>query len=202
VLVLGLVRALVTRRSSFGLFAGQPPLTQTELSALLDAGGAGRHLASELRFADGSPPLTRLAVFVNHVEGIAPGAYDYDPARRALGLIPGDPVSPFLQRQYFLHNYNLEQAAAVLAVIARPAAVIGAIGDRGLRVVNAEVGAVAQAVYLAAAALNVGCGAALGFDNATVGERLALSAADQRPLLLIMAGHERADEADVHIRFS
>ena len=52
---------------------------------------------------------------------------------------------------------------------------LDAVGDRGYRLVNATIGAVAQNVYIAAAALGLGCGVALGFDNVSYIEQLGLA---------------------------
>ena len=178
--------ALRARRSSFGAFSAVPPMTATELSGVLAVAAAGRTLP-----VDGSGPLTRLAVFVNHVEGVPSGVYDYDPDGGTLGLVEGGSPGRFLQDTYFLDNYNLEQAAAVLAVVGRPDAVLDALGDRGYRVLNAEVGAAAQATYIGAVAAGVGCGAIFGFDNVAIRERLCGTDTDEWPLLLILLGHER-----------
>jgi hypothetical protein len=188
--------ALRRRHSSFGCFTAQPPLSLEKLGRLLAAGQAGQVLNTDAREAGRGPSLGRLAVFANHVEGLPPGAYDYDAVAHALSPIAGEPPSPFLQWQYFLNNYNLEQAAAVITVVVRPAAVVSAIGDRGYRLVNAEVGAVAEAVYLAAAAAGTSCGAALGFDNVSLAERLGLTVTDEWPALLLLVGDDRADRAD------
>ncbi|MGD0244346.1 MAG: SagB family peptide dehydrogenase [Streptosporangiaceae bacterium] len=196
-LTAGLSQALRQRRSSFGAFSGHPALGPADASTLLAAAAA-----CGLRCDAGGAAVTRLAVFVNHVEGIAAGAYDYRPEQNQLTAIPGPPTGMFLQRHYFLDNYNLEQAAMVVAVIARPAAVISAVGDRGYRLVNAATGAIAQALYLAAAACGVGCGAVLGFDNVAIAERLGFAATDERALLLIMVGPERQGAADFDFRLA
>jgi SagB-type dehydrogenase family enzyme len=178
--------ALRARRSSFGAFSAVPPITATELSGVLAVAAAGRILP-----VDGSGPLTRLAVFVNHVDGVPSGVYDYDPDAGTLGLVESGSPGRFLQDTYFLDNYNLEQAAAVLAVVGRPDAVLDTLGDRGYRVLNAEVGAAAQATYIGAVAAGVGCGAIFGFDNVAIRERLCGADTDEWPLLLILLGHER-----------
>ncbi|RKS71000.1 SagB-type dehydrogenase family enzyme [Actinomadura pelletieri DSM 43383] len=194
--------ALRGRRSSFGRFSAHRPLTRAELSALLVAGTAGGRLVSDVKDESGGPGLTRLAVFTNHVEGVARGGYDYDPTRHELGVAsPGD-AALFLQRNYFLPNYNLEQVAAVLVVLARPEAVMEVAGPRGYRFVNAEVGAVAQAVYTASAALGVGCGAALGFDNVSYAERLGIEGTGEWPLLILMVGRERPGEPNIDHRLA
>ncbi|WP_432926542.1 nitroreductase family protein [Microbispora sp. CA-135349] len=191
---------LRSRRSSFGRFSARPALRQAEFSALLHAGSRAGALASDAKRGDGGPALTRLVAFVNHVDGLSSGVYHHDAERHAIALVQDGDPGLFLQRNYFLSNYNLEQAAAVLVVLARPGAAMDTIGPRGYRYVNAEVGAVAQAVYTASAALGVGCGAALGFDNVSFAEQLDLSGTGEWPLLLLMVGNERRGEPDFDYR--
>ncbi|MFI8513409.1 nitroreductase family protein [Streptomyces sp. NPDC085460] len=187
-------RVLRERRSSFGRFDAARPLTPGELSAVL-AACAATSLGGE---ADpgGGGSLVRLYVFVNHVEGIEPGAYAYDPDDG--GLLPVVPGAQgdFLQANYFLANYNLEQAGAVLVPTVRTAAVLDAVGDRGYRIAVGTAGAVAQTFYLAASALGVGAGVALGFDNVSFVERLGLAGTEEAPLLIMPLGHERPRPAD------
>lgn len=103
---------------------------------------------------------------------------------------PGPP-GPFLQRNYFLSNYNLEQAGAVLVPTVRTTAVLDTVGDRGYRLVGGTIGAVAQTFYTTAAALGLGAGVALGFDNIAYIEELGLTGTDEAPLLIMLLGHER-----------
>jgi len=193
-----LEKALRRRRSSFGRFAQDPPLALADLHALLRAGGD----ASEVhRGPFGSDTaMTRVAVIANHVEGLDAGAYDYDPETGTLVGRTAAQLGALLQRVYFLQNYNLEQAAAVLVVVGRPRAAVRAYGPRGYRLMNAHVGAVAQYLYTTAAGLHVGCGAALGFDNVTYRELLDLAGTsgeeEEWPLLIAMVGHERTDHAE------
>ncbi|MEV4447189.1 MULTISPECIES: SagB family peptide dehydrogenase [Streptomyces] len=187
--------ALRARRSSFGRFSGEQPLAADELSAVLAAAHAGGELPCDALEPGEGLSLAKLYVFVNHVDGVAPGAYEYDPAGgRLVTVVPG-PQGSFLQRNYFLSNYNVEQAAAVVVPAVRGQALIGAVGGRGFRVSNAVTGAVAQATYTACAALGVGCGAALGFDNVSYIEQLGLDATGEVPLLILMVGHERPNPA-------
>ncbi|MFG2616765.1 SagB family peptide dehydrogenase [Streptomyces sp. NPDC048507] len=186
--------ALRARRSSFGRFDATRPVTAAQLAAAL-ADCAATRFGSEAE-RPGGPPLTALYAFVNHVEGIDPGGYAYDPAAHSLRLVvPGAP-GPFLQGSYFLSNYNLEQAAAVLVPTVRTTAVLDAVGDRGYRLVGAAVGAVAQTFYTTAAAHGLGAGVALGFDNVSYAERLGLAGTDEAPLLIMLLGHERPRPAD------
>ncbi|GIH73276.1 nitroreductase family protein [Sphaerimonospora thailandensis] len=185
-------RALRRRRSSFGRFEAQRPLRADQLAATLAAAVAGARLGGDT----GDVRLAKLYAFVNHVEGVAPGSYEYDPETRRLRLVKEGGPGAFLQKNYFLSNYNLEQAGAVLVPTVRTGAVLDAVGDRGYRLVNATIGAVSQAVYTAASALEIGCGVALGFDNISYIEELGLEETGEAPLLIMMIGNERPAPAD------
>lgn len=181
--------ALRERRSSFGRFSASRPMSTQDLSTVLSAADGATGLLN-------GTGTSRLSVFVNHVVGLAPGAYDHLPEEVALRPVREGPVADFLQSNYFLNNYNLEQCAAVLTVVARPTAVTSAVGPRGYRLVNAEVGAVTQSVYLACAALGLGCGAALGFDNVSYRDELRIEDRHEWPLLILMVGHERQGQPE------
>ncbi|MET9207970.1 nitroreductase family protein, partial [Streptomyces bacillaris] len=184
--------ALRDRRSSFGRFDAQQPVTRPQLAACLAAAVAGSRLGGDT----GDVRLAKLYVFVSHVEGVEPGSYAYDPERRSLRRVKEGRPGEFLQRNYFLANYNLEQAGAVLVPTVRTAAVLDAVGDRGYRLVNATIGAVAQSLYTAASAVDLGCGVALGFDNISYIEELRLDGTGEAPLLIMMIGNERPAPAD------
>nr|WP_203934359.1 nitroreductase family protein [Virgisporangium ochraceum] len=186
--------ALARRRSSFGRFDASRALSTGDLAALLVAAHVA-HLPTEVA-APGDGHLAKLYVFVNHVRGVAPGSYAYDPARHDLRPIRPGPPGMFLQRNYFLPNYNLEQAAVVVVPAVRVGDVLDAVGPRGYNVVNATIGAVAQSFYTAAAALDLGCGVALGFDGVSYIEELDLDGTGETPLLIMLAGHERALPSD------
>ncbi|WP_327372678.1 nitroreductase family protein [Streptomyces sp. NBC_01216] len=190
----GVRRALRERRSSFGRFDARRRTSAEHLSAVLAAG-------ARTRLADDTDPsgdnrLARLYAFVNHVDGVPQGAYAYLPDRDELRLVAAGAQGSFLQENYFLANYNLEQAGAVLVPTVRTTAVLDAVGDRGYRLAVGTAGAVAQSFYLAASALGLGAGVALGFDNVSFVERLGLTGGDEAPLLVMALGHERPDPAD------
>lgn len=188
-------RALRERRSSFGRFSAVVPIGPDVLAAILRAAVAAGTLDSDVETPDAAP-LTRLCVFVNHVRDVPAGLYEYDRDTGELVLLKAGDYGPFLQQNYFLANYNLEQAAAVLVPIARTHAVLDAVGDRGYRLVNAVIGATAQAVYAAAAAAGIACGVALGFDSVSYEEELGLAPRGEYPLLIMMIGHEQPRPAD------
>ena len=188
------VRAcLRDRRSSFGQFSAGRPLEPELLASVLAAATSGGALPTE----SGREPqhLIRLYAFVNHVSGVRKGLYAFDGERGSLRSLVTGQQGEFLQRNYFLANYNVEQAGAVLVVAARAGKVIEVAGDRGYRLVNAMVGATAEATYAACSALGIGCGAALGFDNISYIERLSISDTGEVPLLILMVGHERPGNA-------
>jgi SagB-type dehydrogenase family enzyme len=188
--------ALSARRSSFGRFSAQRPTRTEQLGTVLAAASAAAALPCDLSTPDQGLDLAGLYVFVNHVTGVEPGVYRFDPAENQLRLIHEGSRARFLQYTYFLENYNLEQAGAVIVPTVRAAAVLDAVGARGYRLTNAVVGAIAQAVYTAAPAVGLGCGVALGFDNIAYAEELGLQDTDEVPLLIMMIGHERPMDAD------
>ncbi|MFJ9210666.1 dehydrogenase [Streptomyces sp. L-9-10] len=191
--------ALRERRSSFGRFDASRPVTAAQLAATLDAcvtASLGGDTEQPGEPGAAAPGLVTLYAFVNHVEGVAPGAYAYDPVEHALRPVVTGPPGPFLQRNYFLSNYNLEQAGVVIVPTIRTAAVLDAVGDRGYRLVNGTIGAVAQTFYTVASALGLGAGVALGFDNISYIEELGLERTGEKPLLIMLLGNERPRPAD------
>lgn len=191
----GVRTALHGRRSSFGRFSAERTMTAAQLSTLLAAAASGAGFDCDVT-GPGGAALAKLYVFVNHVPGIAPGSYEYDPRAPGLRLVKPGAAGDFLQRNYFLSNYNLEQAGAVIVPAVRTHAVLDALGDRGLRLVNAVIGAAAQAVYTASAAEGLCCGVALGFDAISYIEELDLAETGEIPLLIMLVGYERPNPAD------
>lgn len=186
--------ALRSRHTSFGSFVGSQPLNLDELASILAGTTSARSYSSDVAAAEIG--FTGLYVMANRVTGLPSGAYRYDQDGHRLQVVQERPIADYLQRNYYLSNYNLDQVGAVLAISARWASTIGAFGNRGYRVLNSEVGAVAQTAYVAAAAAGVGCGAVLGFDNIAIDEVLGLDGSDERTFLFVLLGHERADRAD------
>lgn len=183
------------RRSSFGRFSRQKPLSRLDLAALLSLGAAAGRARIDLKHADEDSHFTRPAVFVNNVENIPPGVYIYADSQHGLYPIRQGDFAPFLQENYKLANYNLAEAAALITVIGNPTRMLEAYGSRGYRALNIEAGMAAQTFYLVATALSLGCGAALGFDSLAMNEALGLAGTDLRTLLFIMVGPECRNNA-------
>jgi SagB-type dehydrogenase family enzyme len=188
--------ALAARRSSFGRFSGHRPTRPDQLATVLAAAAAAADFTCDVSAPGENLGLAGLYVFANHVASVAPGIHRYDPVGHRLVPVAAGARGRFLQDTYFLDNYNVEQAGAVLVPTVRAAAVLDAVGPRGYRLTNAVVGAVAQAVYTAAPAVGLGCGVALGFDNVAYAEQFGVQDTDESPLLIMMVGHERSQDAD------
>lgn len=186
------------RRSSFGAFTAQPPMSLGELGTVLAGACSGQRYSADVKAAD--VPLTRVYVLANRVDGLEPGTYAYDADGHRLALIAERELAVFLQRAYYLSNYNLDQVAAVVAIAAKLDSALELFGARGYRLLSGEVGAVAQTAYVAACAAGVGCGAVLGFDNPAIDESLGLDRTDERTFLFLLLGHERTDPADFDYR--
>jgi SagB-type dehydrogenase family enzyme len=195
-------QALRARRSSFGRFSSARPARADQLATVLAATAAGGGFGCDITRPGRGLGLAKVYAFVNHVDDIEPGAYEFDPAANELILRkPGNP-GPFLQANYFLTNYNLQQASAVVVPAIRATAVLDALGAPGYRLMNAVIGAAAQAAYTACAAIGLGCGAALGFYNVSYIEELGLAETDEVPLLVLMVGREHPDVASYRYELS
>lgn len=189
---------LRARRTSFGSFTRSRPLGLDELATVLAGTVSGRRYRSDAIPDDVG--LTGLYVLANRVAGLPGGTYGYDADGHRLRVVREMPLAEQLQRSYYLSNYNLEQVGAVLAISGRWRSTLDAYGSRGYRVINSEVGALAQTAYTAAAALGVGCGAVLGFDNIAIDTAVGLDDGDERTFLYVLLGHERVDRADFDYR--
>lgn len=188
------------RRSSFGTFSASPPLSQEELATLLYTGALLRNYRSDVKSEADLPYFTRQAVFINHVAGIKSGAYSYSACEHCLTVIEEADMALFLQQHYFLQNYSLAEAAAVIAIIGNLEAMLEVYGNRGYRLLNAEAGLVAQGLYMVSTGLSLACGAALGFDNTALNSALGLDQIGQQTLLFVLVGHELGQTGDFDYR--
>jgi SagB-type dehydrogenase family enzyme len=193
-----LAQVLRARRTSFGSFVRSRLLGLDELATVLAGAVSAQRYDSDVVPADVA--LTGLYVLANRVEGLPSGTYRYESGEHRLQVVRQSPIAEMLQHSYYLSNYNLEQVGAVLAISGRSRSTLAAYGSRGYRVLNAEVGAIAQTAYVSATALGVGCGAVLGFDNIAMDEAVGLDDGDERTFLFLLLGHERADRADFDYR--
>jgi SagB-type dehydrogenase family enzyme len=169
----------------------EPKMEFPQLAAVLRYAAAAQRYDGDAKQDAPRTNFTRLMFFANHVQGLPAGVYSYDTAGDCLRTVREGEHALELQRRYFLENYNLEQAAVVFAVVGRIERMLQVFGNRGARILNAEVGLVAQHIYMAATAVGVGCGAVLGFDNIALNGLLGLDGTDQTSLLLLLVGPQR-----------
>ncbi|MET9469480.1 nitroreductase family protein [Streptomyces sp. NPDC006544] len=155
---------LTRRRSAAGRLDPLGRLTAGELAAVLRCAAAADPAAGE-------SPLTGIRVIAQRIEGVAPGAYRYEPDEHALVAVQAAPR--LSQPDYALKNYAVSQAGAVIAFAWHPATDIAARGPHAYRVAHAEAGAAAQYLHLAAQAAGLGFGIVLGVDLAAVDRAVA-----------------------------
>ncbi|RRD47648.1 nitroreductase family protein [Arachnia propionica] len=186
-------RTVQKRESSFGRFDGSTGMSRSQLSALL-VSALGPRLIRFPSQEDSLHHFFRLSVFATRVGDIPEGAYQYEPQSHSLCEVPGPPLHPFLQYCYYLKNYNFEQASAILVISACPGSVISKIGPRGYRLMNAELGAALQRIYVRAASEELGCGAVYGFENVAIRERLQMEG-EEWPLVLVLVGPNKPGSA-------
>jgi SagB-type dehydrogenase family enzyme len=187
----GFSQALLSRASSYGRFRYNPPLTLEELAQLfcfIDCGG--RH-NTDVYARSTAPMAVRLSLIARNVSGLKCGVYAFDPVLRRLVLTRAGEVDQ-LQRLYFLENYNLEQIAAIIVIVGRLQEVLSAWGSRGVRIMNAESGMLAQRCYLAASALGLGCGAALGVNAILMNPIVGANGESESAILQLFIGHQVA----------
>lgn len=196
----GVIEAFRGRQSSFGRFSSHQPVSLGQLTNMLHFASVSRRYRSDLKREDGTPELSRLMVIANHVEGLKRGAYSYDHDGRCLWTLHDGDLTGFLQRSYFLQNYNLHECAAVIALVAAVDPMIDTVGSRGYRIVNLEIGLVVQSIYLAASGMGIGCGAILGLDNINMNSILGLAGSDQDTLLFVMIGNQTTSHANYDFR--
>jgi SagB-type dehydrogenase family enzyme len=184
-------QVFLQRGSSWGRMTSEPKLEFPQLAAILRYAATAQRYDGDAKQDAPQTNFTRLMFFANHVQGLPAGVYSYDAAGDCLRTVREGEHALELQRRYFLENYNLEQAAVVFAVVGRLERMLQVFGNRGARILNAEVGLVAQHIYMATTAVSVGCGAVLGFDNIALNGLLGLDGTDQTSLLLLLVGPQR-----------
>ncbi|MGH9603106.1 MAG: SagB/ThcOx family dehydrogenase [Terriglobales bacterium] len=156
------IERVILRRGSTRQFA-RKPITLAQLSTMLDA--ATRGLNSD--FLPPGEQLNDLYLIVNAVEGLKPGTYFFDRARRGLELLKeGD----FRREAHFL---GLEQdlpgdASIAVFFLADLKRILERLGNRGYRAAQLEAGMLGGKLYLAAYALRLGATGLTFYDDDVV----------------------------------
>ncbi len=180
---LDLHAGLDRRRSSKGHFSPGAVSAQ-QLSALLAGSMCG--YASDLGDDESFIRHTMLCCAVHNVEGIDSGVYYYDAARHALEQIRAGDVRAELQAAVTSLMFNMFQINLCFFPVANYAPRLAAYGDRWYRVQNMEAGIIVQRLYLAAAALGLGCHTQLGFHVDAVNALLGLGEGPLTSLIQVL----------------
>lgn len=194
-----LIRMLNTRESCWGRFRSYPAMQR---EALIQA----VQFASSFDLPLPNPRGTscvRACVLALRVDDLSRAAYQYHRTSNQLEKI-GDwsGTAELLQTLYWMPNYNLDQVAAVIAIIGATKAASEAWGTRSIRTINMAAGALAQRLYLACAALSLGCGVVFGFNVAMTSDLFRLPEQEEHPLLLAFVGPRSPSAAAYDFRIS
>ena len=154
-----LCQSLLGRRSSHQFKPA--PLPGDALSAIIQA--------LDVAYAtDSAQGALELVMIVIRVEGVPEGAYRYDAASRGLILERAGNLSEWAMH-LSLDQAFCGEAGAVIFFAANLSDLVGQCGDRMYRQLHLEAGLRAEAAYLAAHALGVGCtGIGAFYDLETV----------------------------------
>lgn len=123
---------------------------------------------------------------VLHVQGVARGAYHYQPVEHSLSEIAG--ADGLAQLGSVLLQPEFGAAGVVIAVGSSLARVRAKYGIRGYRYACIDAGHVAQNLCLMAAALGLGACVVGGFDDDALNDLLALDGLDEAALCLVTIG--------------
>jgi SagB-type dehydrogenase family enzyme len=176
---LDLWEARTKRRSTTGNFLSQP-LTKQQLSRLLRTSmrGTTNDLDGHTDFLQ----HTLLYCIVFRVIDIPPGVYRYQPEKHVLELVREGPMPYEFHRALSIPNFfSLFYMSVNLFPVGNYQSGFQAYGDRWYRMQNMEAGIIAQRLYLAAAAQNLGCRASLGFPVSAINRFLGLADAEEDP---------------------
>jgi SagB-type dehydrogenase family enzyme len=184
---LDLLEGLHRRRSSMGYFS-PAPLACHQLAKVLASSMQG--YSSDLGDSQ-SIRHTTLFCAVNHVEDVDPGVYYYDPARHTLEQVYEGDVRAELQAALSIQMFDMFQVGLCLIPVANYERRLPIYGDRWYRVQNMEAGIIVQRLYLAAAALGLGCHTHLSFRVDAVNALLGLQGSPLTSLIQVLIGPER-----------
>ncbi len=186
---LTLEQALRARRS-WRDFTAQP-LPLAALGQLLFAaqGFTGQRRGRPLRAAPSAGALFPYEVYVlaHRVEGLAPGAYHYDPRAHSLTQVRAGDLRA-LVAHIGLDQEHLATAAAVFALSAVVDRVRAKYGERGWRYIYMEAGHISQNIYLQATSLGLGSVAVGAFYDDALNALLGLDGEHETAMYLHAVG--------------
>ncbi|WP_354642985.1 nitroreductase family protein [Kitasatospora camelliae] len=160
------------------------------LAKPLDAGALGRTLAAArgrvaVDCADGPPAGLRL--LVRHVDGVPPGAYEYDPEGHRLLPVGGDGGTEEAVVAACMNQGVAADCALLLALHAPVRQLLGERGQQGLAELHFHAASTAQRLCLGAAAEDIGITCLGGFDAGRIAE-LALLEPEEEVIYVLASG--------------
>ncbi|MEE9596163.1 MAG: SagB/ThcOx family dehydrogenase [Acidiferrobacterales bacterium] len=174
------VEDAINKRRSVREFTDQPlsiaDLPQCVWSAQGITGSDGKKVAPS---AGAVYPVT-LYVVVGVIENLSAGLYRYEPNRHTLEAIRAGELRAQLRDAALKEQPWIGQAASILVIAADISKASSAFqqqppaGERGLRYIYMEVGAIAENVYLQGQTIGVGVVFIGGFDDQMVMDVLKL----------------------------
>ncbi|MFD7914307.1 SagB family peptide dehydrogenase [Streptomyces sp. NPDC059752] len=199
----GLTDTVGTRRSGRG-FSGKAVSLEDLATVLWHAQGVSGSLpvptaqdgdaAVALRNAPSGGGLypVRLAVLAQHVKGLAPGAYEYQPHGHTLFPYPPTSRPVELSRQLQTADMEVDKAALALVYVYDLYGNSQKYGDSGLVFALIEVGGISQNVHLARTSLGlIGCDQG-GYDKQTLERTLGCDGTSRHVVHLTLLGHGEA----------
>jgi SagB-type dehydrogenase family enzyme len=156
------IEQVILRRGSTRKFA-RDPIDFAELSALLDR--TTRGIPAD--FLKPGTQLNDLYLAVNHVEGLASGAYFYDRDRKKLILLQQGEFRDHV-RYLALEQALAGDASVNFFFLADLQTVLARLGNRGYRAAQLEAGIIGGKLYLAAYALHLGASGLTFYDDEVV----------------------------------
>ena len=192
-----LLYSLIARRRSVRQFT-DAPIDELALMRILTC-AQGVNSSEGKRGAPSAHALypLGLTVLVRRVQAVEAGSYVFDPQRNRLDRLAHVPVSGSLLPVSLADDLWLETAPVVIVISSDYDQALRHFADqqpdglRGARYVDVEAGAVAQNLYLAAQAENLGGVLVMGIDDAALARQLTLPAS-HKPVALFCLGQGQA----------
>jgi SagB-type dehydrogenase family enzyme len=168
------------------------PLLLGELSQLLWAGQGITDERANRRSAPsaGAKYPIELFVVVGDVENLLPAVYHYDPVAHALVPVRMGDFREMLSFEALSQEW-VKSAPAVIVITGVYERTMEKYGERGVRYVHIEVGAVAENIYLEAESLDLGTTFVGAFSDEGVAQ--VLGADDGAPLGIMPVGAKRTE---------
>ncbi|WP_441247893.1 SagB/ThcOx family dehydrogenase [Kitasatospora sp. McL0602] len=196
----GLSSTVMSRRSGRG-FSGKPA-TLDELATVLwhGQGISGSLPVPTAQDPDAAVPLRnspsggglypiRLGVLAQHVKGLAPGAYEYQPHSHTLHPVRPTPTPVGLADHLWTADVELDKVAFALVYLYDMYVNTQKYGDSGLVYALIEVGGISQNVHLARTALGMIACDQGGYDKQQLEKTMGYDGTSRHVVHFTLVGH-------------